>query len=65
MLYTIHCDLLIKNKNTLFKCINLVSSNIANVPSQFHVIPGCDRMTSKSFKKIRRHNPCFIKLESV
>ena len=36
-------DLLIKNKNTLFKCTNLVSSNIANVLIPFHVITGCDQ----------------------
>ena len=35
-------DLLIKNKNTLFKCTDLVSSNIANVLIPFHVITGCD-----------------------
>ena len=35
-------DLLIKNKNTLLKCTDLVSSNIANVLIPFHVITGCD-----------------------
>ena len=35
-------DLLIKNKNTLFKCTDLVSSNIANVLILFHVVTGCD-----------------------
>ena len=35
-------DLLIKNKNTLFKCTDLVPSNIANVLIPFHVITGCD-----------------------
>ena len=35
-------DLLIKNKNTLFKCTDLVSSNIANVLIPFHVITGYD-----------------------
>ena len=35
-------DLLIKNKNTLLKCIDLVSSNITNVLIPFHVIIGCD-----------------------
>ena len=31
-----------KNKNTLFKCTGLASSNIANVLIPFHVITGCD-----------------------
>ena len=35
-------DLLIKNENTLFKCTDLVSSNIANVLIPFHVITGYD-----------------------
>ena len=35
-------DLLIKNKNTLFKCSDLVSSNIENVLIPFHVITRCD-----------------------
>ena len=35
-------DLFIKNKNTLFKCSDLVSSNIANVLIPFHVITRCD-----------------------
>ena len=35
-------DCLIKNKNTLFKCTDLVSSNIANMLIPFHVITGCD-----------------------
>ena len=35
-------DLLIKNKNTLLNCTDLVSSNIANVLIPFHVITGCD-----------------------
>ena len=34
--------LLIKNKNTLFKCTDLVSSNIANVLIPVRVITGCD-----------------------
>ena len=35
-------DFLIKNKNTPFKCTDLVLSNIANVLIPFHVITGCD-----------------------
>ena len=31
-----------KNKNTLFKCTDLASCNIANVLIPFHVITGCD-----------------------
>ena len=38
-------DLLIKNKNTQFKCTDLVSSNIANVLMQFHVITGYDHIS--------------------
>ena len=34
--------LLIKNKSTLFKCTDLVSSNIPNVLIPFQVINGCD-----------------------
>ena len=36
-------DLLIKNKNTSFKCIDLVSSIIANALIPFHVITRCDQ----------------------
>ena len=35
-------DLLIKNKNTLFTCTDLVSSNIAYVLIPLHVITRCD-----------------------
>ena len=44
-------DLLIKNKSTLFKFIDLVSSNIANVLTQYHVITGCDR--TSGFEKLQ------------
>ena len=44
-------DLLIKNKSTLFKFIDLVSSNIANVLTQFHVITGFDR--TSGFEKLQ------------
>ena len=36
-------DLFIKSKNTLFKCADLVSINIANLLILLHVITGCDR----------------------
>ena len=44
-------DLLIKNKSTLFKFIDLVSSNIANVLTQYHVITGFDR--TSGFEKLQ------------
>ena len=42
IVYVAHNLLLIKNKNTLFKCTDLVSSNIANALILFHVKTGCD-----------------------
>ena len=36
------CDLLIKNKNTLLNCINLVSSNMENVLIPPQLITGFD-----------------------
>ena len=45
-------DLLIKTKSTLFKLIDLVSSNIANVLILFHVITGCDR--TSGFEKLQK-----------
>ena len=36
-------DLFIKSKNTLFKCADLASINIANLLILLHVITGCDR----------------------
>ena len=45
-------DLLIKSKSTLFKLIDLVSSNIANVLILFHVITGCDR--TSGFEKLQK-----------
>ena len=53
--------LLIKNKNTLFKCTDLLSSNIANVLILFHVITGSDHTYSlyrrgkeSEFKKLQK-----------
>ena len=35
-------DLLIKNKNTLFNCTDLISTNIKNMLIPLHVITACD-----------------------
>ena len=45
-------DLLIKNKSILFKLIDLVSSNIANVLTLFHAITGCD--CTSGFEKLQK-----------
>ena len=45
-------DLLIKNKSTLFKLIDLVPSNIASLLTLFHVITGCDR--TSGFEKLQK-----------
>ena len=60
-------DFLIKKKKKKHYSI----SNIENVLKLFLRITGCDHISGfyrhgrKSFKKIRRHNTCFRKLESV
>ena len=43
-------DLRIKNKNSLFKCTDLVLSNITNVLIPFHIITGRDH-TSGCIRK--------------